>query len=86
MARLSEAQRRALLAVGAGRVRHQHPFTWVIDLVDLDTVRPRTLQGLAKQKLIRVIANSPEAQRPVEITERGRAAIDLATASTRSGC
>lgn len=73
---ISEAQRRALLAVADGRVRHQHPFTWVIDLVDLDTLKPRTLQTLARQKLIRVAANSPHAQRPVELTDEGRRTIE----------
>jgi hypothetical protein len=73
--KVSEPQRRALEAVAAGRVKHMHPFTWVVDLVDLEEVTPRTLQALARNKLIRVRANEAETQRPVELTEAGRRAL-----------
>jgi len=80
--RVSPAQLRALEAVAAGRIYHRHPFYWHIGLTDLDTVRPRTLEGLANKKLIRVKIWDAEPEhrfdREVVLMPEGTAALTRA--------
>jgi len=68
---MNNAQRRALEAVRDGKVPHAHPFQWATDIPYLD-VKLRTLQRLAKEKLIRIRANDRDYRRPVELTGAGR--------------
>jgi hypothetical protein len=76
---LTEPQRRALLAVQAGRVYQRHPMDWLVGLADLDTVRPATLQLLARERLIRVKISdaAPEHtfDRQVVVTPHGEQAL-----------
>jgi hypothetical protein len=71
MTKLSAAKMRALEAVKAGKVRHMHPFAWVV--ADW-TIKDRTLQVLARDRLIKVVSTR-DVQRPVILTEEGRVAI-----------
>jgi hypothetical protein len=78
--RLGSNQRTALAAVRDGKIYHQHPNAWVVPLVLLEVREYRVwwnaLQRLANQRLIKVHASSKEYQRPVEITDDGRALLE----------
>jgi hypothetical protein len=70
----SGIRRDALQAVSEGKVKHAHPFTWGVE-ADYLHVKPKLLQRLAREKLIRVVANASGYWRPVELTETG--AVEL---------
>jgi len=76
----SITRRDALQAVCDGKVKHAHPFTWGVE-ADYLHVKPKTLQQLARKKLIRVVANSAGYWRPVKLTESG--ATELAKSGPR---
>lgn len=76
MKTITDRHRRFLQAVADGKIKHVHPFAWVVphDLIDRQTAR--TLGSMQRTtRLIRVDASSTEHQRPVALTDAGREAL-----------
>lgn len=84
--KLSKNQLRLMRAVDAGKVRHAHPFVWVVtsDLLDVRGYE-RMLQALANRTLIKVDAGSSEHYRPVRLTIAGEKALNAAVVAIVGG-